>query len=139
MKLTYTLADYRRHAEQYGGYESVWEEACRDLNPLELARLCLAMRSMSHEYHSAGRRMVETFKLPPRDRDALVSALIRQGAKTASIVDLVGCSQSLVYKLAQLAEIAESGCSEAQNRPRSASDCTGERPLVVAYPVSAAA
>jgi hypothetical protein len=131
-----SLRSYVRHAELYGGYESVWDEACRDLNPLELGHLCRAMRSMSHEYRSAGCRMVETFQLPPRDRDALVSALIRQGAKTASIVDLVGCSQGHVYKLAQLAEITESGSSEAQNFSLRPSDSTGELSVVVAHPVS---
>src|SRR5438874_1188572 len=95
---SYTLRQYVRHAELYGGYESVFEEACRDLSPVDLAHLCLAMRSMSRR----SGRLVETFKLPSRDRDALVSALIRQGAETGSVADLVGCSQRHVQKLAQV-------------------------------------
>jgi hypothetical protein len=133
--LTYPLRAYVRHAKLYGGYDSVFEEAAEDLNPLDLARLCMAMRSMSHELHSLrsdGKRktVVERFKLGTPEREALVRALIRQGEKTTSIVDLVGCSQSHVYKLAQDAEMG------SESPEAGAESYTGERPLVVACPAS---
>src|SRR5437667_8245989 len=101
-----SLRSYVRHAELYGGYESVFEEAAQDLNPLDLAHLCMAMRSMSHELHplrSDGKRKIvtETFKLTPSVREALVGVLVREGVASNTITDLVGCSESYVHRIAQ--------------------------------------
>jgi hypothetical protein len=83
---------------------------------------------MSHELHllrSDGRRktVVERFKLSTPEWEALVTALIRAGVKTATIADLVGCSQSHVYKVAQAGEM---GSESPETRAESS---TGELPL----------
>jgi hypothetical protein len=83
MMLTHTLRAYVRHAELYGGYDSVFEEAAKDLSPVDLAYLCMAMRGLSHEYRvkrSNGqyRTVTETFKLGSSEREALVWAPARQ-------------------------------------------------------------
>ena len=80
---------------------------------------------------SDGKRttVVERFHLPPAKREALVAALIGEGAKTATIADLVGCSQSHVYKVAHAAEM---GSKSPQTRAESS---TGE--LSLPMPLSA--
>src|SRR4051794_28770411 len=93
------LRNYVRHAELYGGYDSVLEEAAKELDPRDLGHLCLAMRAMAHEYRSGSRTIRESFKLGGREREALVLALIRQEARTGSIADLLGCSTQYVREV----------------------------------------
>ena len=122
---SYTLRQYVRSAELYGGYDSVFEEAARDLKPLDLAHLCMAMRGMSRR---PGSRVRESFKLGSREREALVLALIRQAVRTDSIADLVGCSRGYVYKVAQAAEMG------SESPQTGGLKCTGELPLPIPLP-----
>jgi hypothetical protein len=97
-----TLRQYVRHAKLYGGYDSVFEEACRDLTPTELGNLCIAMRPMSHEYRSGQKRCTEKFKLKPSWRDDLIGGLLEAGEKTATIADMAGCSKQHVLDVLQV-------------------------------------
>jgi hypothetical protein len=89
---SYTLRQYVRSAELYGGYDSVFEEAARDLNPLDLAHRCIAMRGMAREYRSGSRTIRESFKLGSREREALVLALTE--VRTGSIATCWGAPHS---------------------------------------------
>jgi hypothetical protein len=124
-----SLRQYVRHAEMFGGYDSVFDEAAQDLNPQTLARLCSAMRDMSHDYRSGTRRMTERFVLNGDAREALALALIGQDATTATVADLLGCSSSYVRKLKQK-QWARFG-TESQGRPKQGlevADQGSERP-----------
>jgi hypothetical protein len=92
---TYSLRQYVRHAQLYGGYESVFEEARNDLSARELGSLCLAMRDMTH---GKGRTR-ERFQLKSRDRDQLTRRLLSEGVSVPNVADLVGCSRSYVYRV----------------------------------------
>jgi hypothetical protein len=95
-----TLRQYVRHAELYGSYDVVLEEACSDLNPMELATLISRMREMSYTYkNSKGARRTERFKLPPAIRDAIAVRLLYAGSTPQRFASLLGCSVSHVRRL----------------------------------------
>jgi hypothetical protein len=129
------LRAYVRHAELYGGYDSVFEEAGKDLSPVDLAHLCSALRGFSHDYRvkrSNGhyRTLTETFKVGSSQREALVSALIREGIATSAIVDLIGCSPSYVYGLVQRLQMG------SQSPETGYGFSTGELPKAIPLPRS---
>jgi len=120
-------------AKKYGGYDSAFEEARKDLDPLELGRLCQSMRAMSHEYRSQDRLRTEAFKLTSADRDQLIQALIDNGTASSTTADLVGCSKEHVRVVAQKAKDASESPETGASKPHT------ELPLVVACPAQVAA
>jgi hypothetical protein len=127
-----TLRQYVRTAERHGGYQSVFDEAALDLKPIELGRLCLAMREMTYQYKSEGRTRTETFKLQPEQRDQLVTDLLTDGIKTRTVAELAGCSDSHVRKVREEQSMpSERPETGAQNRAT-------EQPLPNACPTCSA-
>lgn len=114
----YSLRQYVVHAEKFGGYDSVYEEAVADLTPLELGRLALAMRGMHREYKPPGIRtstVRETFKLTPDQRGVLIAALLGANRKVPEVADLAGCSTSHVRGVRDgLAEVPEDASQSLQ-------------------------
>jgi hypothetical protein len=92
-----TLAEYERHAELFGGFDSIWQAALEDLDATRLGELTIRLRELAKRQRRVGRNgrrvRVEGFALSAAETAAL---LRRLGA--AGVDDVDACRYAGITK-----------------------------------------
>ncbi len=92
------LADYIRHAREYGGLRDVLEAAWDDLDPVELGELAAALRELGKRRRRVGRNgrtvPIERFSLTREEIAALVERLLAAGVRDVDVCRYAGVSRS---------------------------------------------